>query len=496
MVKQRRHEKSQIPPNFVVERFSSAPHCSRGEALPMAPPVSWRESPAFHGHTPLPGRRGATLGGSHGGPARQARHNRLRAAGRMRAAYQPHQLPGEGVMALIPPGGGPGQPGIFAHGPPAGLLGPAPGPHACIIGQPGPGGDGLGTAAPLVAARHHAPALALATRVPQGGERRATRLAARERDGHELAAEPAARGAEAVAQARPRQPRPDPGERAVEALRQEAPDPRGRLWRGRRPLQCPRGRGQGRGTWVLAVPQRSDEASPDHGWHVPCVGATGAVLSIDQAIGGQRPSTPRRHHHDTLVPERTDPPREGPRCEMAEHRTPLPTAATRGRPQGVAGHRRAPGARAPDAVGADCDHRWAGGALETPERPPSQTDTAGMRVARHGPSPIAGRLVWQLNAQGHGDGQDTFETRLALAQPLQGGRFRLHSAGDGPGFPCWCGGAAQGSPQVRGSEPRLTPHGGHPSPWQDHREGLGALPLTSMECGAVQLIPNERNFLR
>jgi hypothetical protein len=66
-------------------------------------------------------------------------------------------------------------------------------------------------------------------------------------------------------------------------------------------------------------------------------------------------------------------------------------------------------------------------------------------MARQAPSPAAGRLVFQLKAQGHHEGQDTFEKRLAIAKQLKVGRFVLKINRDSPVFAGLAGGVLHGS---------------------------------------------------
>jgi hypothetical protein len=54
--------------------------------------------------------------------------------------------------------------------------------------------------------------------------------------------------------------------------------------------------------------------------------------------------------------------------------------------------------------------------------------------------------VLQLKANGHDEGHDTGEKRLAVAKHLEVGRFSLKIDSDGAVFPWWFGGAAHGSP--------------------------------------------------
>ena len=73
-------------------------------------------------------------------------------------------------------------------------------------------------------------------------------------------------------------------------------------------------------------------------------------------------------------------------------------------------------------------------ALDPPDGEPTQPDPGIMRVAGQAPAPATGGLVFQLKAEGHEKGEDTFEKRLAIAKQLKVGRFVLKIDGDVSGF--------------------------------------------------------------
>jgi hypothetical protein len=79
-------------------------------------------------------------------------------------------------------------------------------------------------------------------------------------------------------------------------------------------------------------------------------------------------------------------------------------------------HLRAHRAITSDEVGEDREHRRAGGALDTPEGDTRKPDTHRRRMAGQTPSPTTARLVLQLKANGHDEGHDTGEKRLAVAK--------------------------------------------------------------------------------
>jgi hypothetical protein len=87
----------------------------------------------------------------------------------------------------------------------------------------------------------------------------------------------------------------------------------------------------------------------------------------------------------------------------------------------------------------DREHRFAHGALETPDGDPTQPDTDVMRVAWQAPAAATGRLVCQLKAKGQEKGEHELEKRLAIVKQLRVRRFMLKIDGDGPVFSCRSG---------------------------------------------------------
>jgi hypothetical protein len=57
-----------------------------------------------------------------------------------------------------------------------------------------------------------------------------------------------------------------------------------------------------------------------------------------------------------------------------------------------------------------------------------------MGVARQAPTAVTGRLVLELKAKGHDEGDDTFEERLPIAKQLEIRRFAPEIDGDSPVF--------------------------------------------------------------
>jgi len=86
------------------------------------------------------------------------------------------------------------------------------------------------------------------------------------------------------------------------------------------------------------------------------------------------------------------------------------------------------------------------GALDTPDRDPTQTTTNIMRVAGQTPSPATGCLVFELEAKGQNEGDHTFEKRLAVFNQAKVGRLVSKIHGDGTVFPWWFGLASHRSP--------------------------------------------------
>src|SRR5712691_7582039 len=89
---------------------------------------------------------------------------------------------------------------------------------------------------------------------------------------------------------------------------------------------------------------------------------------------------------------------------------------------------------AQDEMGEDREHRSTRRALYPPDGHPTQTDAYIMRMPRQAPAAITGRLVFELEAEGEEESDDTLEKRLAVAKQLKVGRFVLKIDGDGPVF--------------------------------------------------------------
>jgi len=115
----------------------------------------------------------------------------------------------------------------------------------------------------------------------------------------------------------------------------------------------------------------------------------------------------------------------------------------------------------------DREHRSARHTLETPDGETTQADTGVMGVARQAPAAATGRLVCELKAEGHDEGEDTFEERLAIAKELEVRRFVLKIDGDGPVVASLAGCSSHGHPQVRWSMQLMTKGEGNASLFQE-----------------------------
>src|SRR5215510_13384360 len=91
--------------------------------------------------------------------------------------------------------------------------------------------------------------------------------------------------------------------------------------------------------------------------------------------------------------------------------------------QHITGDLRAHLAIAQDEVGEDGEHRFAPRTLDAPDGHSTQAHTHIMGVARQASTPITGGLVLQLEAEGHQEGEDALEKRLAIAQQVEVGGF-------------------------------------------------------------------------
>ena len=81
-----------------------------------------------------------------------------------------------------------------------------------------------------------------------------------------------------------------------------------------------------------------------------------------------------------------------------------------------------------------------------------------MGVTCQTPISTTGRLVLELQAKGHDEGEDTFEERLPIAKQLEVGRFAPEIDSDGAVFAGLASGVSHGSPSgqmvERADDPR------------------------------------------
>ncbi|HSX79701.1 MAG TPA: hypothetical protein VLQ80_14165 [Candidatus Saccharimonadia bacterium] len=118
-------------------------------------------------------------------------------------------------------------------------------------------------------------------------ELRAQGLADRGGESHEFLRELIERVAQAIAKARPREQRPHTFDRAVEAIREDAPDPIRRLVLGRRTLEGLIGLGKGCRTGLRGVAQMPDHPPLNNRRQIDLVSETVTVLFIGEEIRGQ-----------------------------------------------------------------------------------------------------------------------------------------------------------------------------------------------------------------
>src|SRR5262245_43859237 len=105
-----------------------------------------------------------------------------------------------------------------------------------------------------------------------------------------------------------------------------------------------------------------------------------------------------------------------------------------------------------------------------------------MRMACQAPTATTGRLVFQLKAERHDKGEDTFEERLAIVQQLKIRRFVLKIDSNRAVFAGLAGCVAHGHPSGIRSRKLKRHDRGNALPSQDYCEGLRGLPLKAMEC--------------
>jgi hypothetical protein len=377
---------------------------------------------------------------------REPREKRLLAPPWMMKPFHHEELALKSVMGLIQEGAGCRHLRVCEHRIPARLLVLAPPPDTLPMGHPRFLSHVVSKMAEPLTERKHAQALALARPVAQGVALRAEGRAHWRSDSSQLLRELVERVAQAEAETRPRKQGPHTLCGAVEAIGEDPLDPVRRLRLGGRALTLAIGLGKGGGTGVLGLSQMPDHPATDNRRQVDFVSETVTMLLVGQEVGGQRQPTPRQHRDHPVLTAGTDQTVEGHGREVTDHRAPLHTEPPVRGHQGIAGPLRSPLAIAPDEVREDRAYGFARGALETPDGDPTQADTHGMGVTWQAPSPITGRLVFQLKAEGEEERQHPFEKRLAVAKQLKVGRFMLKIDRDGPIFAGLAGFVSHGSP--------------------------------------------------
>src|SRR5215475_13806236 len=94
---------------------------------------------------------------------------------------------------------------------------------------------------------------------------------------------------------------------------------------------------------------------------------------------------------------------------------------------------------AQDKMGEDCEHRFACRTLDPPDGHPTQTDTDIMRMPRQAPAAVTNRLVFQLEAEGKEESDDTLEKRFPVCNQAKGRGFISKIDGDSTIYACLCG---------------------------------------------------------
>jgi hypothetical protein len=85
---------------------------------------------------------------------------------------------------------------------------------------------------------------------------------------------------------------------------------------------------------------------------------------------------------------------------------------------------------AQDEMGEDCEHRFACRALYPTDGHPTQMDTDIMRMPRPASAAVTSRLVFQLEAEGEEESDDTLEKRFPVCNQAKVRRFVSKINGD------------------------------------------------------------------
>src|SRR5262245_25519017 len=130
----------------------------------------------------------------------------------------------------------------------------------------------------------------------------------------------------------------------------------------------------------------------------------------------------------------------------------------------------------------DGEHRFARRTLYPPDGNPTKPDPGIMRMACETPAPATGDLVLELKAQGHDEGDDTFEERLPIAKQLEIRRLLRKSTVIVRFSRVGLAAVPMCDPQVIRCRELMRHHEGNVWPSQADREGLRTLPRNAMEC--------------
>jgi hypothetical protein len=99
-----------------------------------------------------------------------------------------------------------------------------------------------------------------------------------------------------------------------------------------------------------------------------------------------------------------------------------------------------------DEVRQNGEHRFAPRTLDTPDGHPTQADAHIMGVARQASASATGRPVFELQADGQNEGEDTLEKRLTVFHQAEVGSLVSKIDGDGAVFSRRFGRCAHVSP--------------------------------------------------
>jgi hypothetical protein len=116
--------------------------------------------------------------------------------------------------------------------------------------------------------------------------------------------------------------------------------------------------------------------------------------------------------------------------------------------QGIAGDFGSHLAVTQDEVRQDREHGCARGALDTPDREPTQPDTGIVRVPRQAVPCVAAGFVEELKADREKEGEDELDKRFGVGYEGKVGRLIVEVDGNRPVVACRWSGLSHGSPSV------------------------------------------------